>query len=147
MTVGMLAVTTALALSVTAKAHADSPPAITYQGTFDAYRGTEMKRLAACAFGAWFDRNHVAGGRLTSCDGAGTDPKYDTLGNWTNLTSMTIDGEHVEINDDNCPEERGDYYIKCWYMDGQSRGASVMTVSTNDWHGQAPALISWHYML
>ncbi|WP_158844035.1 hypothetical protein [Saccharothrix deserti] len=126
---------------------ANAATGLTFRGDFS-WNSTAMKRYAVCAFVA-YENNNETGSRLTRCDGAGSNSKYDSLQGWAgNPTSnggVLIDAQRVGYQGGKCPTMRGYAYIKCYYLGG--KGAPVMTVSasSNANFAGGTALVSWYY--
>ncbi|WNM35765.1 hypothetical protein RKE30_38100 [Streptomyces sp. Li-HN-5-11] len=151
--VGTVITAIALALGITAGTALAATPK--WSGDFS-WAQTKVRRLANCAATHWYNAvqqsagatgDDSTGGKLTACDGAGSDPWWDGE-HLLAADDLSIDARRVAYrSDQSCPKKRGFQYIKCWYVNGKQKGNPVMTVSVINWGpGGMAVAVDWYYL-
>ncbi|GAQ69166.1 hypothetical protein T45_00888 [Streptomyces turgidiscabies] len=149
----MVLTAVALALGITAGTALAATPG--YSGDFS-WAQTKVRRLANCASTHWYNGTQQAtgstgddstGGKLTACDGAGSDSYWDGV-HLLAADHLTINGRKVAYrSDQGCPSKRGFQFIKCWYVNGKSKGNPVITVSIiSTGIGGQDVAVDWYYL-
>lgn len=135
----------ATALLLTANTGVAHAAGMTWSGDFS-NRSTAMKRLANCAATAWYN-NGQSGGQITTCNNAATNSYWDRM-HLGAASYHGIEGRRVaHRSDQSCPPKDGFQYVKCFYVNGKSKGNPVMTVAIESYGlGGQDVNVTWYYL-